>query len=305
MLDTQQAVISNPAPSILSTRAILRGVRLGLWDGRKLDKAVSDEVARAKGAKADAGRYNKQLVPPESLAAVKSAANAIRAVHARYTLPWTNNGFDILPAAKVAEYDNDMRAARYEFEKAADSFAAIYPALVDSAPARLGELFDASEFPSANEVRSRFSFRVRTLTIPDKTDFRVDMSDAQARLIRAEIEAESREALETAMADAWQRVADVCARMVERLNAYKPATAKGEKTEGRFTDTIVENVRDLVAMLPAFNLTGDPTLADVTARLERDLCANDAQTLRDDETARKEAARAAQAILDDVSAFLA
>lgn len=294
-----------PAGSVLASRAMLRGVRISLWDGRKLDKAVSDEVNRAKGAKADAGRYNKQLVPLESLARVKSAAGACRTVHGRYTLPWTDNGLDILPAASVMRYDAEMREARIEFDAAIDAFCAVYPQLVASAPARLGDLFNASEFPSAEEVRTRFSMRVRTLPMPDSADFRVDMSEAQARAIRAEIESDAREALDVAMKDAWQRVADVCTRMVERLHAYKPAISKGDKTEGRFTDSLVENVRELVAVLPAFNLTGDSALADVCTRLKTELCSYEAQDLRDDSRLRERTAKAAESILEDVSAFLA
>lgn len=298
-------IIAAPAGSVLASRAMLRGVRISLWDGRKLDKAVSAEVTQAKGAKSDAGRFNKQLVPLESLARLKGAANACRAVHARYTLPWTDNGLDILPASSVMSYDADMSKARQEWESAVESFCTVYPSLVDSAPARLGDLFNASEFPSVGEVRERFSMRIRTLPMPDSKDFRVDMSEAQARQIRSEIEANAKEALDTAMRDAWQRVSDVCARMVERLNAYKPAAFKGEKTEGRFTDSLVENVRDLVSVLPSFNLTNDPALSDIAGRMKAELCTFEAQELRDDSRLREQTAKAAESILADVSAFLA
>jgi hypothetical protein len=298
-------IIAAQAGSVLASRAMLRGVRISLWDGRKLDKQVSAEVTQAKNAKSDAGRFNKQLVPLESLARLKSAANACRAVHARYTLPWTDNGLDILPASSVMAYDADMSKCRQEWEAAVESFCVVYPSLVDSAPARLGDMFNASEFPTTQEVRSRFSLRIRTLPIPDSTDFRVDMSESQARQIRSEIEANARDALDSAMKDAWQRVADVCGRMVERLNAYKPSAYKGEKTEGRFTDSLVENVRDLVAVLPSFNLTGDAALSDVCGRLKSELCTFEAQELRDDSRLREQTAKAAESILADVSAFLA
>jgi hypothetical protein len=156
-----------------------------------------------------------------------------------------------------------------------------------------------------SELRERFSLRVRTLPMPDASDFRVDIADAQARMIRDEIERDSRAALETAMGDAWKRVADVCSRMVERLQAYKPAAASGERASGIFRDSLVENVRDLVSVLPSFNLTNDPTLAVITSRLESDLCSHSAEELRDDSRLRDETARAAQSILDDVSAYLA
>lgn len=296
---------TTPAGSVLSSRAMLRGVSFSIWTGGKLDRKTSQEVTESKGAKTDAGRFNKHLIPREALARITSAVSAAKAVHGRFTLPWTSNGFDILPAASVMAYDAGMRDARLEFEAAVDAFVAIYPALLDSAPARLGQLFDPAEFPSVAEIRGKFSMRVKTLPMPDSADFRVDMSEAQARAIRAEIESDAKEALDVAMRDAWQRVADVCGRMVDRLHAYKPSIAKGEKTEGRFTDSLVENVRELVAVLPAFNLTGDTALADVCTRLKTELCTYEAQELRDDSRLRERTAKAAESILQDVSAFLA
>jgi hypothetical protein len=67
----------------------------------------------------------------------------------------------------------------------------------------------------------------------------------------------------------------------------------------------VQNVRDLVELLPAFNLTNDQTLDALTRRMRDELCSADAQTLRDDPKARKSVARAAESILDDAREFMA
>jgi hypothetical protein len=301
-----QALNSTSVPvSMLASRAMLRGVRISQWDGRKLDKRASDEVIRQKGASADAGRFNKTLVPPEALSGIVAAASNIRKIHARYTLPWSDNGLDILPAASVQAYDSDMREARMAFETAVDKLCDLYPTLLATAPARLGELFNAGDYPSVSDIRSRFGIRIRTLPMPTGADFRVEMSEAQSRMLREEIERDSREALEAAMKDAWQRVADVVAPMVEKLRGYKPAAFKGEKAEGIFRDTLVENVRQLVAVLPAFNLTNSPDLDMVFESMRRDLCRHDAEALRDDGLLRQQTADAAERILDHVSGFLA
>lgn len=197
-----------------------------------------------------------------------------------------------------------MRRLRGDFEGAVDAFAGGYDAYREAARVRLNGLFDASDYPDARDIRGRFTFGVRVLPMPDARDFRVDISDAQAAAIRSDIEAATREALEVAMRDAWSRIVDVCGRMVERLNAYKPA-ANGTKAEGIFRDSLVENVRDLVSVLPGFNLTGDAFLSDVIGRMERDLCQTSADVLRDSAPARRETAAAAAQILADVSAYLA
>jgi hypothetical protein len=91
--------------------------------------------------------------------------------------------------------------------------------------------------------------------------------------------------------------------MAEKLKAFKPAQG-GDRAEGIFRDSLVENVRELVAVLPSLNITGDPTLAAVAARMEA-LCRDDADELRDNAAARASVAAEADAILADVGQFLA
>jgi hypothetical protein len=274
------------------------------WTARKLDRKVTDKINSEHGAAADAGRYNKALIAKEQLAAIASATNAARDFHYARTLPWLDDGARILPAAGYVAYAEGMRRLRNQFETAVSAFVSAYPAYVQDAQQRLNGLFDPTDYPDVRDIESRFSFATRVLPMPDASDFRVDISDATAAAIRADIEASTREALEAAMRDAWDRIARVVGHMVERLRAYKPATPTG-KAEGTFHASLVENVRELVDVLPSFNLTADPFLASVTDRMARELCSYDATALREDAAARTETADAAAAILADVSAYLA
>jgi hypothetical protein len=297
-------MVANAAGS-LSSRAMLRGVRLSIWEGFRYDAEATQQINEDNDAEHDGSRLNKRLLPKHALKDVKAAANAIRIYHGRVTLPWSDNGLDILPAAMVTAYDAKMRELRLQFEAAVDAFILAYPSYLATAPQRLGKLFKVEDYPTQGELHDKFAFRVRTMPLPDARDFRVDMSDAQVRIIQAEIEEASREALEAAMRNAFERVSDVCSRMVEKLNAYKPAASKSDKVEGIFRDSLIDNVRDLVALLPAFNLSNDPLLADITIRMTDKLCAHSADELRDDSDLRRDVAEEAAAILSDVSAFLA
>jgi len=308
-ITTATPVVAAP-PSVvgtnpLATRAMLAGLKVTQWTARRLDKRITDEVNHQHGAAADAGRYNKALVAKTALADIVAATNAARAYHYSRTLPWLDDGARILPAAAYIGYTARMRGLRADFEAAVDRFCEAYPSYVTDAQQRLGTLYDAQDYPHVSQIRRRFDFGIRILPMPDASDFRAGLSDHQAAEIRAEIEATTRAALEGAMRDAWDRIAETVGRMVERLNAYKPAPGVGARAEGVFRDSLVENVRDLVAVLPSFNLTGDAFLTALTARMEEQLCAFDACELREDEALRKSTADAAQAILADMADYLA
>lgn len=293
-----------PAAGSLASRAMLCNLVIRQWSGRRLDKSATDAVIQNAGAADDAGRFNKLLIPAAILAPVSRAANAARDYHYSRTLPWLDNGARILPSLAFDPYSARMRALRLEFDSAVAEFLQAYPDAVADARKRLGSLFDAGDYPDVSELRGRFSVATRFLPMPDASDFRAALSDEQAARVRAEIERTTREAQELATRDAWERVREALARMVEKLNAYRPGDA-GRKAEGIFRDSLVENVRDLVAILPAFDLSGSGHMATIAARMERELTRHDAAELREAPKLREDTAKAAAAILADVSAFLA
>lgn len=288
----------------LASRAMLAHVTVSQWSARKLDKGATAETNERHGASADAGRFNKALIAREALATIQSAAGAARTLHYAMTLPWLDDGARILPAAAYQAYSEKMRVHRVEFESAVDSFTSGYDSFVEASRKRLGTMFKAEDYPTAAEIRAKFAFGVRILPMPDASDFRVVLADSQAADIRAEIETAQRSALDNAMRDAWGRLTNVVGAMAGKLADYKPASTT-QRAEGVFRDSLVENVKEMVEILPAFNLTGDAFMSDVVERMRRQLCAHTADTLRQDAKARNETAAAAAAIMADVAQYLA
>ncbi|MCO5730103.1 hypothetical protein [Rhizobium sp. SSA_523] len=292
------------ATSTLSTRAMLVSLSISQWSGRRLDREITDEVNQQHNAAADAGRYNKLLLPKEALAEIVSVVSETRADFLKRTLPWMDNGSRIMAADAYMAHMAWVRSQSSKFDRAVADFISKYPGYVNDARIRLNGMFKHEDYPDVDALRGKFALEVKVLPVPSSSDFRVDMSEAQAALIRADIEEQVSKATTAAVKDVYTRVADVTGRMVERLNAYKPAVKKGEKAEGVFRDSLVGNVRDLIQILPALNITGDPVLTAMAEKLAP-LAEHDASVLRDDPAIRKDVAAEAQAILDSLSGYLA
>lgn len=290
--------------SILSQRAMLARLTVRQWSARKLDRKVTDEVNRSHGAGADAGRYNKRLLSADSLLDVARIGNEARAAHYHFTLAWQDDGARILPAAAFLPYSARLKTLRGEFESAVAAFVRGYPDYVADARVRLNGLFDPADYPAVQDVESRFALAVNVLPMPDSDDFRASIGDAQADAIRADIRAQLDAVQASATRQVYERIAESVGRMAERLAAYKPATGSA-KAEGIFRDSLVENVRDLVAVLPALNLTGDAGLAALSDRIAATLTQHDAETLRESDSIRSRVATEARAIADHVADFLA
>ena len=119
--------------------------------------------------------------------------------------------------------------------------------------------------------------------------------------IKRELEATSDSVLNGAMKDTAKKIAEVVGHMAEKLKTYG-TSAKGKKNF--FTGSLVENVRELADLLPAFNLTNDPNLDAITDRIKRELCVEEAKELRENEAARATVQASAEDILKDVEGLL-
>lgn len=296
--------IGESSSGALASRALIVALKISQWEGRRVDRAVTRQVKQQHGASDDAGNFNKLLVRKDALEPIQKIANETGQEFRRRTLPWMDQGGRIMAADAFMAHASWMRGQEAKFESAVSDFLREYPDHVQAARSRLGSMFDHTDYPDVDELRGKFSMEVKVLPVPTAGDFRVDMSVAQTARIRSEIETTVADATAAAVRDVYERIADRVGRMVERLNAYKPARRKGDKAEGVFRDSLVENIRDLIDVLPSLNITGDPALAAMGDRLY-ELGRFDASVLREDAEVRKNVATEAQAILDSIGGFLA
>ena len=76
------------------------------------------------------GRYNKLLIPKETLAEVRRISSDARREHYFMTLPWDDNGYRVLPAAVYMEHTEKLREYSRQFMAAVEVFAAQFEQLV-------------------------------------------------------------------------------------------------------------------------------------------------------------------------------
>lgn len=284
----------------ITTRAMLARVTIRSWGGRALDRKVTEEVAEQHGVSTEAGRYNKQLVPKARLEGIVKASGAIRQYHYEHTLPWADDGARVLPAAMFETYREGMFARKDVFDAAVADFCAAWPEIMEEAKRELGSLFRPGDYPS--DPAALFGVRLGTMPMPDATDFRVSLGDADVSAIKRQIEEDTTAALQAAVADTIGRIRGVVGAMSERLRAYRVNPETG-KQEGVFRDSLVGNVRDLVMILPGLNLTADPAIARACEEM-RVLCAYEADELRTHPGKRADTLAAADSILASLEGYV-
>ena len=97
------------------------------------------------------------------------------------------------------------------------------------------------------------------------------------------------------MKEQWERVYKALSHMSERLDY------KGKEDKKKFHDTLVDNVRELTALLPEFNVTNDSRMTLLHAQLDQTLSGVTADALREDDDFRVDTKRKVDAVLKSMA----
>jgi hypothetical protein len=273
----------------VAVRAMLVNVAISCWEARKNDRAVTDKVNAEYAADQEAGRYHKHLFGGKTaeLQAVMAAYHRLRDAHNFETLPWSNDGWRILPTSNYFPYVTAVQKAKAAFETAVEAFVAAYPRLREEAKARLNGMYREADYPSAAVVRQKFYVDVQYSTIPLGEDLHVDLPKAELARVAKDLNGRVNTTVAAAMQSAWERLGDVVTAFRDRI----------EEDGKGLRETAVTKLGAVADVLGRLNLTGDAQLEKVRIKVQNELATLDVTAIRKDDAARFQAQKAADDIL--------
>lgn len=281
----------------IDTCAMLVEFNASVWTARKLDKTTTSEVVASKNAGAkDAARVNKHLLAGRTeLDIIQQAVGRARQFVYDNTAPWSDSGLRLLPTINFMKFTERMNDFEEEMETLVKAFVIIYPTLITAQALALGDMFKRDDYPSANEMMTKFSFRVNYMPVPSSGDFRVDVGNQAQAELKARLESLTQERIDSAMADVRERLSTHLKRMSDRLTTDYIG---GEAKQRRFHDTLVDGALELCDLTKALNVTNDVTLETARSQLEQLLVGVTPADLRKNEAVRQDVKRNVDAILD-------
>lgn len=284
----------------IDTCAMLAEFNASVWTARKLDKSATEEVVTSKNAQAkDAARVNKHLLAGRNeLEVIQQMVGRARQFVYDNTLPWSDSGLRLLPTANFEKFAAKMNAFEEEFAMMVQNFVDIYPTLITAQAMALGEMFRRDDYPTQNEIMTKFAFRVNYMPVPSAGDFRVDVGNAAMTDIKAKLERLAQERVDEAMRDVRQRLHDHLKRMSDRLTTDY---VDGEPKQRRFHDSLVDGALELCDLTKGLNIVGDKALEATRSELEQLLCGVTPTELRKNHAVREDVKKNVDAILDKFS----
>lgn len=291
-------IISNIKNSVA-----LASLTISVFTGERVDRRVTDEIASAHATDSrESGRYVKQIVSKSSLEKMNKLAGSARSWFYATTVPSFYPGCGMFNMRGFFAVAEQVRKYEEAFNEGIDEFIRIYPDLIDEARDRLKSMFNPDDYPDIQGMRDNFKFRMRLMPMPDTNDWFFDSIGEKMAEVKANAEDDIRDTLRRGVASVYQRVVERTKTMAEKLEAYGLDEATG-KMQGVFRDSLVENVRELITILPALNVTDDPQLDDMARQLH-DLVRHDASALRADEGFRRQTAERARELSALAGGFL-
>jgi DNA-binding transcriptional regulator/RsmH inhibitor MraZ len=286
-------------------------VSISAWSGYKYDREASEQIAGIHGAEKDSGRFNKRLVPRKELEEITQIIGRARRDHEFFTLPWSDNGYRVLPAAAYMDHTSTMRANAAAFQAAVSRLAGRFEELVTN-QSRLGTLFKVGDYPGMRdddgklrfivpaELHARFSFETKVLPLPDADDFRVSIGDQDRERIKRQIAESIQASLRVGTRELWQRLYEVVSHMSQRMTEFNAAKG-GNKP--RLYDSMITNIVEIVDVLPKLNIAADTELDRMASEIRKSLVV-DPRELRESETMRSDTAKAAMDIAQRMAAYM-
>ena len=281
-------------PSI-SSSAMLVEINRRRWNGYARNKDATESIQNQYGAGKKSARVNQTLLINEPLFdQVNTLYGCLSTTLYHFTMPWLDRGPRLLTTPCFFDFNQQVTNIINEIETIAlPAFYAEYPNMIARASdsSRLGALFNADHYPDVDSLKDYYSITLKYAPVPDAGDFRVDVGQEALAMLRSSYETYYQDQLKSAYKDVWQRTYEALTNMSKRL--------EGEKKSGRFCESLVTNVTDLVDLLDRFNVTDDPEMRRAKARIEHAMRGVDIEGLKEDDAFRLDTKRKVDELLKD------
>jgi len=271
----------------LASNYLLCDLKIRSWSGKATDNNATREVIENKQAAKDSGAFMKNLMASagEELKVVHQHAATLRHFVYSRTLPWCSNGEGtqrgarLLASSAAMDFLQEFKVYKQQYDDAVRALVAVWDTRVGEAMKNLGQLADASDYPSATDLPKKFAVSIDMEPPHAMTDFsRLNVPAALATALGNRHMAVASQQVTNAMNEMRDRMLTE----LERIHTQMAKHANGEKT--RLYESLITNMQGLVQMARNMNLTNNPRLTELAEKIELKLLANPISVYKDDPT---------------------
>jgi hypothetical protein len=262
----------------ISSSAVLVELNISVWTANKLDKGATDIVLASNSASSGSAQVRKNLMAgTDKRKKIADYAARARLYHNQTTLSWSDKGARLLPTSLFMDYKQNMNVYQSNMTTMIEDFYANYADLIDLAKHHMGALFNPYDYPSIEELRSKFGFRLVFSPLPEGGDFRLDIPKADMDELGEQYESAFNDRLKDAMREPWEKLHKNLVHISEKLTDVEG----DDDTKKRYHDTLITNAQELCGLLTHLNITKDPMLENARRSLELTMLGVDIEDIKE------------------------
>lgn len=267
----------------LASSAVLVSVDINVWSATKQDRVVSDEVTTAKRADKSAGKFVKNLLAdhPKHKAIINYRQSIYNWVQRR-TYDWAGSQ-RLLPAIDLPKFNGEFREHETTFHGLVDDFIASYDDIVSDMAFKQGDMFDRSEYPDKEQIRSKFGVRMFVADVPMQ-DFRCQIAQDIADDLFKNYSEQADAIIQNVMQDQAERFVSV---MESISHCCGVEDGDGKIRKRKVYDSTIQKAKEMVESFKQFNLTANEDLEQARASLEKTLDGVSAEDIRESDAVRE------------------
>jgi len=271
----------------LATSALIVSVDVNVWTATKQDRAISNEVTASKNASSDAGKFTKNLL--SSSPDHKALLNYRQTVYnwlQRSTYDWAGS-MRLLPIINLERFKKEYEQHEKEFGDLLDKFIIAYPQIISDAAFKQGDMFDRSEYPDTQDVRSKFRIKLHVSQVP-AGDFRTGgIANAIAEDLKNHYERQTKDIIDAVMNDATNRLIEIAERLQSACTEAS-ADDDGKVRRKKIYDSTFTQAKEICETIRNFNLTNNTLLDAAVDQLSNALRDVTVEELRESSYTRSE-----------------
>jgi hypothetical protein len=277
----------------ISSSAVLVELNISVWTANKLDKGATEAVLSNNSASKDSAQVRKNLMAgTDKRKKISDYAAKARLYHNQTTLSWSDKGARLLPTSLFMDYKANMNVYQKNMNTMIEDFYANYADLIDLAKHHMGDLFNPYDYPSIEELRNKFGFRLVFSPLPEGGDFRLDIPKADMEELGQQYESAFNDRLKDAMREPWDKLHKTLTHISEKLTDVEG----DDETKKRYHDTLITNAQELCGLLSHLNVTKDPLLENARRSLELTMLGVDIEAIKESPDVRS----SVKAKVDDI-----
>ena len=287
----------------LASSAVLVSVDISVWSATKQDRGISDEVTTSKNADKSAGRYVKNLLAnhPKHKAVVNYRQTIYNWLQRR-TYRW-NQSQQLLPSIDVPKFKQEYHEHELAFHSLVEALVNDYDGIVSDMAFKQGDMFNRADYPSAEQVKTKFSLNLYVSEVPTN-DFRCGIAKDIADDLFTTLSNQAQGIIDSIAQEQSERMVEVM-ESISHCCGVDESEVNGEvRTKRRkIYEGTLQKARDYVESFKRFNLKNDSGLELARASLEKVLNGVKAEDIRDSDAVRHHVKEGIDDILSKFGSF--